>query len=493
MNYSEITHNPILWTDYYNLSHSYLKQNQDWEVSHIYNRNRAMILYGFNEQITDWFSRMKVTREMVAEAERLAKKMNKEADFPVNLWMQVVNDLSGKPPLEIEAVPDGTYVPVGTPFAQIRNTVKGFGELVSWNEVVLLKPFFPSGCATRAMWMSHYLEGGNVEKSRLPLNRFHSFGFRGYPTMEAAYWGGTAWNLFLQGSDDFASSSWTPHAQIGSIAAEAHKVIQQFDVETDAYTWAIDSAKKHGQSIVAIVIDTYDPWRFISKYLVDVARYAKSKGIWVVFRPDSGDVISQAHAIWEQKARNGLDNVSVIIGEGMSFHQAREYDTTLYNANIPLSFVFYGVGAGFYKDIDRDYLGWSMKTAYSNGANRMKFAASAIKQSIPGVVDLLRDDNNDVYVELRPLGSEGIASPRLGNSLFKTVWGFDGEKEETNRQTWDDVYAMAHRQETRQLSVKLSQNVLLEVKRIREKYGLADIQQLQQASTYSSAVIPEAV
>ncbi|MDG6918331.1 MAG: DUF5598 domain-containing protein [Nitrososphaerota archaeon] len=492
MDYLEIIRNPVLWTDYYNLSHTYLKRNTDWEASHIYNRNRAMLLYGFNEQVNDWYSRMKVTREMVDEAERLTRRMHSEQEFPTDLWMSVVKDFGGKPPVAIEAVPDGTYVPAGTPFAQVRNTVKGFGELVTWHEVVLLKPFFPSGCATRAMWMARYLEGDNAEKSRLPLNRFHSFGFRGYPTMEAAYWGGTAWNLFLQGTDDFASASWTPHAQVGSIAAEAHKVIQQFDQELDAYKWGIANARKHGQSIVAVVIDTYDPWRFIWEYLVDVANFAKSKGVFVVFRPDSGDVIGQAQAIWEQKVKNGLDNLSVIIGEGMSFRKAREYDAVLHNAKIPLGFVFYGVGSGFYKDVDRDYLGWSMKTAYSNGANRMKFAASDIKQSIPGIVDLLRDENGDVYVELRPMGSEGTASPRLENSLFKTVWSFDGEDEVSARQSWDDIYAIAHRQMPRQLSVKLSEGVLLEVRRIREKYGLSDVQQWRPATAPGHVVIPEA-
>jgi nicotinamide phosphoribosyltransferase len=483
----DYTRNPVMWTDYYNLSHWYLKQNQDWEVSHIYNRTREQLTYGFNEQIIDWFANMRVTKEMVEEAIYYAKKMHAEQDFPVDMWMSVVKDFGGKPPLLIEAVPDGTFVPKGTPFAQVRNTVKGFGELVTWWEVVLLKPFFPSGCATRAMWMSQYLNGDNPERSLLPLNRFHSFGFRGYPTMESAYWGGTAWNLFLQGTDDFASSAWTPNAPVGSIPAEAHKVIEQFDNEVDAYKWGIDNAKAHGQSILAIVIDTYDSWRFITNYMVELANYAKERGMHVVFRPDSGDVIGQVHAMWGMKQKYNLDNVSFIIGEGMSFRVAREYDRTLYKAGIPLSSVFYGVGAGFYKDIDRDYLGWSMKTAYSNGANRMKFADSTFKQSIPGIVDLLRDGQNDIYVELRPQ-TNGVESPSLKGSLFRTVWSYDGHLEITMPQSWNKIYALAHKQVTTQLTIKLSPAVIKEIARIREKYGLTSI---QQAPTPIDIKIPE--
>lgn len=33
--------------------------------------------------------------------------------------------------------------------------------------------------------------------------------------------------------------------------------------------------------------------------------------------------------------------------------------------NVPLNFVSYGIGAGFYKHIERDTLGWAMKTAFN--------------------------------------------------------------------------------------------------------------------------------
>ena len=50
--------------------------------------------------------------------------------------------------LKVEALPDGSWVPRGTPFAQISNVVKGFGELVTGWEPLLLHPWFASSCNT---------------------------------------------------------------------------------------------------------------------------------------------------------------------------------------------------------------------------------------------------------------------------------------------------------------------------------------------------------
>lgn len=48
-----------------------------------------------------------------------------------------------------------------------------------------------------------------------------------------------------------------------------------------------------------------------------------------------------------------------------------------------------GIGAGFYKHIERDSLGYAMKAAYSDKQNRMKFSEDAIKQSLPDRVALV--------------------------------------------------------------------------------------------------------
>ena len=144
-----------------------------------------MILYGFNETVNHILNRQ-IDVGMVMEAEELAHKMGMK--FPTEMWMNCVDRMKGYIPLKVEALPDGTYVPKGTPFAQITNTEEGFGELVTWWEGIFLHTSFPSACATRAYEMRKYLDDNH-----LPKHRLHSFGFRGHRSPQDAYWATTAW------------------------------------------------------------------------------------------------------------------------------------------------------------------------------------------------------------------------------------------------------------------------------------------------------------
>lgn len=449
----DIRSNPLVLTDCYNLSHHYLKENQDYEISHIYNRSRPMILYGFNETVINLLNQ-KIQESMVMEADECAKKMGMK--FPVEMWINVIDKLHGWIPLKVEALPDGTWVPRGTPFAQVTNTDEGFGELVTWWEGIFLHTSFSSACATRALEMKHYLEENN-----LPLHRLHSFGFRGHRSLEDAYWATTAWNMFLTGTDDFHGQYHCPNAKLGSIPATAHKTIQQFDSEKQGFIHAIDHAKAEGHKIVALVIDTYDPVNFIHHIMRDVLEHAEKQGMNVVLRPDSGDVIKQAIIIYGMVKLWDFKNVSMIIGEGMSLEKVKEYDKILKEKKIPLEFMNYGVGSGFYNDLDRDYLGFAMKTAYSNGKDRMKLTVSnPYKRSIPGCVNLIINDYGNMEVEYTKKG------------LYQTIYEMDehSTRPKLLKQKWENIKEIANSQTCVQDDIILSHLVEANITRFEERY-----------------------
>ncbi len=87
-----------------------------------------------------------------------------------------------------------------------------------------------------------------------------------------------------------------------------------------------------------------------------------------------------------------------IVGEGMTFDKVKEQHSIIKSLGLPLGSFAWGVGAGFYKDIERDTLGWAMKTGYSNGAPRIKFSEDKRKRSIPGKVNLIRDLEGNLLV-----------------------------------------------------------------------------------------------
>lgn len=472
--------NIIKQTDSYNTSHQSLKINTDWEVSHIYNRRRGMILHGFNKSVCDLLSKV-VTERWVHAAHAHAIRNN--IPFPYTVWMRVVTECEGRIPIKIEALPDGRWCPKGTVFAQVRNTVEGFGELVTWFEPKLLRMAFPSGCTTRAFHMRKYLEKKMIEQGapELFLWRFHSFGYRGYNTDEDAFWGGTSWNMYLYGTDDWSTSWYCEGNTQGSIRALAHKVTQQFNGLTreqahekygitkalkgdvNAMYHAIDVTSQDPNPmnrVVALVIDTYDAFRVINNNIVDLAEYAKGLGVHIVFRPDSGDVLEQAIMIyWKLHHAGLLDVAHCIIGEGMSFEKAQEYDERLERENIPLMFVWYGIGAGFYKDIDRDWVGAAMKTAFSNDADRMKLVLTAPeKSSIPGAVQIV---NIGGILTIVP---ESLAIENGWKSEYVVVYEFTPMENshiiQMNRQTWPEIFAIANEQTGEQGRIAISKEIL---------------------------------
>lgn len=471
MSLKNIRSNPLLLTDAYNLSHQNLKINTDWEVSHVYNRSKSMILFGFEEMVQSVLE-IQITRDMIDEAEQNANEMG--IKFPRELFEGVVDECNGYFPIYIQSLPEGTYCPQGTPFAQVRNTVKGYGELVTWFEGIFLHSYFPCATATQAFRMRQYTEMKQRQYGYGDsfLNRLHSFGFRGHRSLEDAYWASKSWNLFLHGTDDFHSKKHTPQADISSISALAHKVTQQFDDEYEGYKHAIDATAKVGEKIVAIVIDTYDAERFINSYLVPLANYAKSKDVHIVLRPDSGDTWLQVADIYRVVKRNGFTNVSALIGEGMDFENIKKADSYFEAHNVPLDFVSYGVGGGFYNYINRDTLGFAMKTAYSNGSPRMKFGMTPIKKSIPNVIELILDPVGNIVVY--PETNEQEVYTDSTSNLYADVYYHDSYNLEgkpyMSETNWEDVRQQAFSQKKDQHQILLSSEIHDLIDELERKY-----------------------
>ena len=78
-----------------------MKCNVDWETSHIYNRNRSMILFGFWENVIHTLD-TKITDKMIVDANKYAVEM--EMPFPRKLFERVVDELNGRIPLCVQAL-----------------------------------------------------------------------------------------------------------------------------------------------------------------------------------------------------------------------------------------------------------------------------------------------------------------------------------------------------------------------------------------------------
>lgn len=415
--------NPVTLTDYYNGSHQRLKIDTDFEVSHIYNRRAyrgsGMVIYGLHDIVFNLF-KLQFTKNMVDDARHYYESMG--AKFPYDMWMGVVEECGGYLPLHVQMLPEGSYAPVGTPFAQVRNTKRDYGELVTWFEGDLLHMWGGAAPATEALHIRNYLESLVPKYGDFIRAKAHSFGFRGHSSILTAFKTSAAWNLFLFGSDDVIGTPFTPGAKVASIPASAHKVTQQFDNELESAFHAV-YAVANDEKIIAMPIDTYDAWYFIGNYVKPILEYAKNKGVHVVFRPDSGEtfesLFDQVIAIHRIVSANGFTNGTCIVGENMSLDNMVRGDKYLESNGVPASFCFNGIGGKFYNQFNRDTHGLAMKTAFSNGSDRMKLVnTDPFKQSIPGIVALRYDENGDLTVYADD-----------NNSLYQTVYHYDPDND----------------------------------------------------------------
>ena len=458
--------NPLVLTDSYNLSHQGMKINTDWEVSHLYNRKAGQILFGYHEAISTFLGDIRVTDDMIEEAMQVASRVGMQ--FPEQLFRRVVNECAGRIPLRVQALPEGTYCPEGTPFSQISNTKEGFGELVTYWEAIFLHTHFSSSCATEAWNIYNYLNDIRQKEdySEDFYSRLTSFGFRGHRSIEDAYWAGSAWSLFFSSTDEFHIAYHRPEAGICSIPALAHKVVSQFDDEYESYKRAIDYAKETNSGIVAIVIDTYDAYNVINQMVLKLAEYAENHHIHIVLRPDSADTWQQTVDIYKIVRKNELKNVFVIIGESMNFERIKEADLYFQDNSVPLTFVNYGIGGGFYKHIDRDLLGYALKTAFSNKKNRMKFSNDAGKRSIPGRIALYYDSQNQMCV-----GTEDEIAP--SQNLLKDIYHNEPISGPSLIKIRENALKQQIHEGQNDQSIIISQNILSIIDAFRKQYNIS--------------------
>ena len=204
----------------------------------------------------------------------------------------------------------------------------------------------------------------------------------------------------------------------------AHKVVQQFDREIDAYKYAISAIADREKKVwrmLSVVIDTYDAWQFIKKYMPEVVAFALDKKVHLVLRPDSGDTIDQGIAILKYKFAHKIKHLSCIIGDDMDFQKIIYFDRELLKNHLDPNDMIYGLGTGFYKLIDRNFLGFSMKTSFSNLKPRMKFSASG-KTSLPGRVRLGYNENGKMKVYL---SSSSKQTSDTAPNLYEIIYLYD--------------------------------------------------------------------
>jgi len=385
MNYNNISF--ITMADSYKYSH-HLQTEEGTEFITSYGRARGAkdpdfkmyIPFGPQMGIMKYF-----LTPITAEEVEYAKELLESHGEPFNYegWMRIVNEMDGKLPISIEAVPEGTPINVGELMFQVTNTVSGFAWLSSFAETVLIRDvgWYATTVATLSwtikQFMKEYHEkSGSVQGVDFKL---HDFGCRGVSSHESAEIGGLAHLVNFMGTDTvpalLAGRKYYNEPMAGfSIIASEHSTITPWGEENEnkAHANMVSLIKPGG--IVASVIDSFDPRRTARDIIGGELKQAiiDSGGTFVA-RPDSGDPTTMPIEIIEilmeqfgfttndKGYRTLPDCIRVIQGDGINKDSIKQIIANLDEAKMTLDNLAFGMGGGLLQGSDRDTLQFAMK------------------------------------------------------------------------------------------------------------------------------------
>ena len=325
-----------------------------------------------------------ITKEKVEYVADLAEKHG----LPFNFygWMDLVE--LGYLPLEIQALPEGTVIPIRTPQVQIKNTLPGFHWLTSYVETSLLRSvWYPSTVATLSREIKKNIYDYLVKTADDPdseiMFKLHDFGCRGASSFESAKIGGMAHLVNFMGTDTvpalIAGREYYHSDMAGfSIPAMEHSTVTAWGHENDGETKAYRNMISN-HSMFSIVCDSYDMENavrnifggFELKPLITRGEPYPFKKL--VVRPDSGDPIEVTLQVIEilgekfgytenSKGYKVLNpHVGIIQGDGVGYESITKILENYERHGWSASNIVFGMGGALLQQLNRDSLKYAQK------------------------------------------------------------------------------------------------------------------------------------
>lgn len=333
-----------------------------------------------------------ITREMIDEAEEMVTAHG--LPFNRSGWESILKVHDGYLPLRIEAVPEGTVMPISNVQVQVVNTDPDFYWLPGFIETALLRAvWYPSTVATISRQAKKIIASGLEATSDIPVNdqlpfKLHDFGARGVSSKESAEIGGLGHLVNFMGTDTFeatiAAKKYYGIDMAGfSIPASEHSTMTSWgrDNEKKAFRNMIQQFSGEGK-LYACVSDSYDIYNAVDNLWGDelLSELKSGKGTLVV-RPDSGNpltvpieiigrLMNKVGYTTNSKGYDVLpDFVRVIQGDGITTESLPKIIDNMKRAGLSLDNLAFGMGGGLLQHVNRDTLGYAMKASAVSGSD----------------------------------------------------------------------------------------------------------------------------
>lgn len=401
-----------------------------------------------------------------ADVEEAAEFFEKHGEpFDRAGFRHIVKDHLGYLPVRINAVPEGSVVPVHNVLYTVQSTCPKCIAMVSHVETILVRLWYPTTVATLShrckAIISEWLKKTANDESGLPF-KLHDFGSRGVSSQESAAIGGAAHLLNFLGTDTIvgalmAEEYYGTAAGVAgySIPAAEHSTITAWgkDHEVDAYRNMLRQFARP-KSIVAVVSDSYDLQNAVENlWGVELKQEVIDSGATVVIRPDSGipwEVVVETLRGLDtffgsepnSKGYKVLNHVRVIQGDGINDESINRILYDAAQAGYSADNIAFGMGGGLLQQCNRDTNRFAYKCSAIevDGAIRPVFKqpkGDADKRSKRGLVTLV--DNNPDDGGYQTVGYDREDGPPKHTALVPVFengellqdWTFDQCRERT--------------------------------------------------------------
>lgn len=375
-------HNIILNADSYKYSQfNQYPDGAEYVYSYIESRGGKFdttVFFGLQAFIKEYLT-TPVTMDMIDEAEAIitahGEPFNREG------WEYIVREHGGRLPVQINAVPEGTVVPVKNILASIINTDPKCYWLTSFLETALLRAvWYPTTVATNSREIKKVILDA-LERTGTPADiafKLHDFGARGVSSLESAGIGGAAHLVNFMGTDTveallFARRYYGADMAGFSVPAMEHSTVTSWGRENEVRAYR-NMVKKNGRpgGIVSAVSDSYNIFEACALWGTELKQDILDSGATLVVRPDSGDpaaVVLRCLQILEQyfgatindKGFKVLDNVRVLQGDGITIESIGLILDTIIAKGYSADNLVFGQGGALLQIVNRDDQKFAMK------------------------------------------------------------------------------------------------------------------------------------
>lgn len=371
-------------TDSYKASHAHqYPKNTTKVISYLEARGSSIadyvVSFGYSYYLKEYFEGVVVTKRDVNFAEKYWNAHFGAKVYDRSGWDYIVNNLGGKLPLKIRAVPEGTKVPNNNVLMVIENTDPNCAFLTNFVETVIMKVWYPMTIATNSAEIRGIILEF-LEKTGTPAAidyKCHDFAYRGVSSEETAAIGAAAHLLSFLGTDNnpgvfFARKFYNTTKMVGfSIPASEHSTITSWgrEHEIDAFANMLDI---YPTGAVACVSDSFNILEAIDKWGALKDKIVARPGCLVV-RPDSGDPARTDLAVLDKlgevfgysmnaKGYKVLpDYIRVIQGDGVSRQSIREIYEFITSNGWSADNLGFGSGGKLLQDFTRDSFNFAIK------------------------------------------------------------------------------------------------------------------------------------